>query len=104
MDEPLTSNFFAPHVGETFEVAPAEGEAFEALLASCDETTYGEREQWLASIDRVPFSLVFHAPGGELLPQQTFTVRHAQLGEMAIFLVPLGPQQDGAMVYEAVFS
>jgi hypothetical protein len=71
---------------------------------SCDESSYGEREQWLASIDRVPFSLVFHAPGGELLPQQTFTARHPELGELAIFLVPLGPQGDGAMAYEAVFS
>jgi hypothetical protein len=104
MDEPLTSELFAPHVGETFEVAPAEGDPFEAVLASCDETTYGAREDWLKSISRVPFSLVFHAPGGELLPQQTFTVRHQQLGEMAIFLVPLGPQPDGAMAYEAVFS
>jgi hypothetical protein len=104
MDEPLTSEAFALHVGEPFELAPAEGEPFEAILASCDESSYGEREQWLASIDRVPFSLVFHAPGGELLPQQTFTVRHAELGELAIFLVPLGPRQDGAMAYEAVFS
>ena len=103
MDSP-TTELFAPHVGETFEVVPAEGEAFEAVLASCDETTYGDRDQWLASIDRVPFSLVFHAPGGELYPQQTFTVRHSKLGELAIFLVPLGPQQDGTMAYEAVFS
>jgi hypothetical protein len=104
MDEPLTSESFAPHVGERFELAPAEGDPFEAVLASCDETTYGERDQWLASIERVPFSLVFHAPGGELLPQQTFTVRHETLAELAIFLVPLGPQPDGAMTYEAVFS
>jgi hypothetical protein len=104
MDEPLTNESFAPHVGERFEIVPADGEAFEAVLASSDETTYGEREQWLASIDRVPFSLVFHAPGGELLPQQTFTLRHPELGELAIFLVPLGPASDGTVAYEAVFS
>jgi hypothetical protein len=104
MDEPLTSELFAPHVGEQFELAPSEGDPFEAVLVSCDETTYGEREQWLASIDRVPFSLLFRAPGGDLLPQQTFAVRHPQLGELEIFLVPLGPGGDGAMAYEAVFS
>jgi hypothetical protein len=102
MDEPLTGDFFAPHVGDRFELVPAEGDPFEAVLVSCDETNYGERDQWLANIDRVPFSLVFHAP--RLAPQQTFTVRHPQLGELAIFLVPLGPQGDGAMAYEAVFS
>ncbi|MEA2450970.1 MAG: hypothetical protein QOG63_2902, partial [Thermoleophilaceae bacterium] len=90
MADPLTSEFFAPHVGQQFEAVPTEGEPFEAVLTSCDETTYGDRDQWLQSIDRVPFSLVFHAPGGELLPQQTFTLRHPELGELAIFLVPLG--------------
>jgi hypothetical protein len=104
MEEPLTSESFAPHVGERFELVPAEGDPVEAVLVSCDETSYGEREQWLATLDRVPFSLVFDAPGGELLPQQTFAVRHPQLGELDIFLVPLGPREDGAMAYEAVFS
>jgi hypothetical protein len=100
----MDSSAFTPHVGDRFAIQPQEGDAFEAILASCDETTYGDRDQWLASIDRVPFSLIFHAPGGELHPQGTFTVRHPQLGELAIFLVPLGAQQDGAIAYEAVFS
>jgi hypothetical protein len=104
MEEALTSAAFAPHVGDTFEVVPAEGETFDAVLSSCDETAYGSPDQWLQSIDRVPFSLVFHAPGGELLPQQIFTLRHAELGELAIFLVPLGPQDGRGMAYEAVFS
>ena len=105
MAEPeiLTSATFAPHVGEQFELVPAEGEPIAAVLASCDESTYGEPEQWLESIDRVPFSLTFVAGGGELVPQQTLTVRHPALGDLAIFLVPLGPSADG-MRYEAVFS
>jgi hypothetical protein len=97
--ELLTSEHFKPHVGETFELRPEAGDAFEAVLESCDETTYGDSDQWLASIDRVPFSLVFRAPGGELVPQGTFTVRHDGLGEHAIFLVPLAPGK-----FEAVFS
>jgi hypothetical protein len=52
----------------------------------------------------VPFSLLFLASGGEFVPQGTFSVRHEELGELAIFLVPLGPQDGGGMVYEAVFS
>jgi hypothetical protein len=100
---PLTSATFAPHVGNRFELVPAEGESFEATLASCEETPYGSPEQWVAKIERVPFSLLFQAPGGESVPQQIFTLRHAQLGEMTLFLVPLGPR-DGAMTYEAVIS
>ena len=99
MSDVLTSDFFAPHVGERFELRTETGDGFEAVLESCDETAYGDRDQWLASIDRVPFSLIFVAAGGELVPQQTFTVRHAELGEIEIFLVPLAPGK-----YEAVFS
>jgi hypothetical protein len=99
VSEILTSETFKPHVGERFELQPEGGDAFDALLESCDETTYGSREQWLKSIDRVPFSLIFAAPGGDLVPQGTFTVRHEQLGETQIFLVPLAPGK-----FEAVFS
>ena len=102
--KPLTSAAFEPHVGERFELVTATGESFEVTLTSCAETSYGSPEQWLEQIDRVPFSLVFHAPGGELAPQQTFTVRHPQLGELEIFLVPLGPDRERGMTYEAVFS
>ena len=99
MNGTLTSATFTPHVGEKFEVTAADGATFEAILTSCDETSYGSPEQWLDQVDRVPFSLVFNAPGGELLPQQIFTLRHPEIGELEVFLVPLGPG-----VYEAVFS
>jgi hypothetical protein len=104
MDSPLSSGYFAPHVGDHFELQLGDGEGFEVVLESCDETRYGSHEQWLQSIDRVPFSLTFLAPGGQLVPQGTFTVRHEKLGELAIFLVPLGPKGGRGMAYEAVFS
>jgi hypothetical protein len=92
-------------VGERFELQHQEGgEPFEAVLESCEETRYGSHERWLESIDRVPFSLVFVAPGGELVPQGTFTVRADGLGELTMFLVPLGPRRGQGMTYEAVFS
>ena len=104
MDDPLTSGYFSPHVGERFELQPEGGEPFEAVLERCDETTYGSHEQWLASINRVPFSLVFVAPGGEYVQQGNFTIRNEALGELTIFLVPLGPLNGRGMSYEAVFS
>ena len=54
-------------------------------------------------VRRQPFSLVFRGPAEPLLPQQIYRLRNAQFGEAEIFLVPLGPKQDG-IEYEAVFT
>ena len=100
----LVSDTFAGHVGEKFEVTPQGGQPFETVLSSCDETRYGDHAYWREAIDRVPFSLVFVAPGGELVQQQTFGLRPAVLGDFELFLVPLGPDGKGGMTYEAVIS
>ena len=50
-----------------------------------------------------PFSLVFVGPARFVLPQQTYRVEHDSLGELDLFLVPIGPN-GGGMRYEAVFT
>ena len=97
----LESDIFAPHIGEQFEVVPASGEPFTAVLSRCDVTTSGDRADWIERIGRVPFSLLFHAASPTAMPQQTCVLRHPGLGELALFLVPLGPDELGAR-YEAV--
>lgn len=52
---------------------------------------------------RHPFSLIFRGPMEPILPQMTYTLRHAELGELGIFLVPVEPDQAG-MCYEAAFT
>jgi hypothetical protein len=98
-----TSATFAPHVGDVFEVTPAEGEPFEAVLSSCTETPYGSPDEWQRDVKRVPFSLIFHADPDPGAPQQIFSMRHPELGSFELFLVPLGPDERG-MRYEAVIS
>jgi hypothetical protein len=49
------------------------------------------------------FSLIFVAPKGPWLPQAIYPVRHPVLGAMEIFLVPVGPRQDGN-AYQSVFT
>jgi hypothetical protein len=49
------------------------------------------------------FSLVFVAPKGPWLQQAIYPVKHPVLGIMEIFLVPIGPVQDGNG-YQAVFA
>ena len=49
------------------------------------------------------FSAVFMGPREILLPQQTYTVSHPDMGEFEIFLVALGQEPDG-FKYEAVYN
>jgi hypothetical protein len=100
---PLESATFAPHVGGRFDVVPAAGEPFAATLSRCDVSAAGDPADWVERIGRVPFTLLFHASPGTDAPQQTFTLRHAELGELALFLVPLGPDERSAR-YEAVIG
>ncbi|MDQ3145892.1 MAG: hypothetical protein M3R01_02970 [Actinomycetota bacterium] len=103
MLERMTSETFAEHLGDAFEATPTDGEPLRLVLSRCEKTPYGSAEGWKGTLRRVPFSLVFHAPRDRLVPQQTWSLRHPALGELALFLVPLGPDDDG-MRYEAVIS
>lgn len=53
---------------------------------------------------RHPFSLQFLGPpSNQYLQQHTYRLEHETLGDMDIFIVPLGPEA-GRMRYEAIFS
>jgi hypothetical protein len=49
------------------------------------------------------FSVVFRGLMAPVLPQGTYHFTHAELGELDLFLVPIGPDSEG-MRYEAAFA
>lgn len=49
------------------------------------------------------FSVFFYGPDNMFLPQQTYELSHPEMGELAIFLVPIGRDERG-FLYEAVFN
>ena len=49
------------------------------------------------------FSLYFHLPGTQLLPQRIYRMEHDELGSLELFIVPLGREGEG-FSYQAVFS
>lgn len=53
---------------------------------------------------RQAFSLLFSGVAEEPLPQHLYPLSHDALGTLEVFLVPIGPQADGRMGYEAVFN
>jgi hypothetical protein len=52
---------------------------------------------------RAPFSLIFVGSADFLLPQQMYRLRHDELGEVVIFLVPVGRDEQGVS-YQALFN
>lgn len=87
----LTAESFAALQGTRFAVASTDF-SFELVRV----------QQRDPSVPR-PFSLIFRAPGPGVLEQRTYPLEHAELGELQIFLVPIGRSGD-AVEYEAVFN
>jgi len=54
-------------------------------------------------VQKNAFSLVFQAMSDVYLPQRIYTIKHVELGEHQIFLVPIRPDDDGTY-FEAVFT
>lgn len=53
--------------------------------------------------DHEPFSVVFRGNSNTVLEQQIYLIKHGTLGDMELFIVPIGPDDEG-MRYEAVFA
>jgi hypothetical protein len=49
------------------------------------------------------YSIIFQGPPQPVLAQQIYPITHAQLGELTLFLVPIGRNEQGVR-YEAVFN
>lgn len=82
-------------VGSTFEVMDVPPSSFEIKMTRVVEHAKSDRQE--------AFSVFFIGPAERFLPQGTRKIRHMQLGEMDIFLVPVAKTHDG-FEYEAAFN
>jgi hypothetical protein len=96
MIETFTAESMSSYVGDVFRVVVDEDLAFDTELI---HVTPGQGVEG----GRVPFSLVFRGPADLVVPQRTYRMEHPGLGAFEIFIVPIGPDEDG-MGYEAVFT
>lgn len=95
----LGLDHFAGHLGETFTVAlDHDGNAPFALVEARPLPAVKVAAQM-----RAPFSLLFRHEAAIVFPQKIYQMRHAQLGEFGIFLVPVARDRDG-FIYQAVFN
>ena len=83
---------FSPLVGSTFHLKTATGGVAFTLTEVTPVQSYPTHES---------FSLLFRAPDGVSPRSATYTVEHATLGTLYLFLSPIGPT---GQVYEACFT
>jgi hypothetical protein len=99
MLQELTPASFEAHLNTPFLVHFGGNAPLEIMLSEVrlHEAHPGPRAQ--------PFSLYFSGPGSPILLQKVYKLAHDPMGELDIFLVPVGPHpKKGGMVYEAVFN
>ena len=101
MLEKLTSADFVPLLNQDFQIVAEGMEPVTAVLI--DLTELGKEPTEDDLVNRRAFSLVFRIADDTYLPQQIYHVSNQTLGELDIFLVPLGPDKKG-MKYEAMFT
>lgn len=95
MAESLTQAAFAENLNTKFRIKLENSQTAELELIEVLETMSTPRQE--------QFSIFFRGPAEYLLPQSTYHMEHEKLGELDIFVVPVGREQDGYR-YEAVFN
>jgi hypothetical protein len=91
----IKPTLIAEHVGTEFEVLDHPAQVFCLVLTNVVTNVKTERSE--------SFSLFFHGPADRFMPQGIRRLKHAELGELEIFLVPTAQDKDGFQ-YEAVFN
>ena len=92
----LTETDFKPLISERFTMMKESSSTFELLEVSL----LGSEP---ASGNRQAFSLLFRGEATTTPQQNIYELEHEKLGQLELFLVPVGPDDKG-MLYEAVFT
>jgi hypothetical protein len=98
MLDALTQETFARHLHSTFRVHQSAGPNVDLTLEEAVHTPHHAPEQGLES-----FSLMFQGPRDVALPQDTYTMEHEHLGQLGLFIVPMGLDDKGRY-YQCIFN
>ena len=91
----ITKEMFSENVNTKFELRTETPGPVELELVQLTEGAASPRHE--------QFALLFRGPQDKFLQQSTYQLHHERLGELEIFLVPVGRDQQGFQ-YEAVFN
>ncbi|MGA3310825.1 MAG: hypothetical protein ABSD08_19770 [Xanthobacteraceae bacterium] len=90
---------FADKVGEVFAISEQGVPGIPLILREAEPLNPAMSLRGV----RPPFSLIFLARDVRVLPQRIYRMEHNGLGEVSIFLVPVGKDAEGVS-YQAVFN
>jgi hypothetical protein len=94
----LTYGSFSPHVNSTFQLGIGEA-GMELTLTKAARQPVNP----FPGMMREPFALIFQSGSPVVLPQRIYPFKHAELGRLDIFIVPIARDPQG-IVYQAVFN
>lgn len=97
---PLRSTF-AGLVGSTFYAREGHLKRLRLLLSEVDDLPSARTTGTVGFEES--FAVRFRGPVGLPLRQGTYTLRHASIGELAVFLVPV-ERPSKTLAYEAIFN
>ena len=92
----ISPNTFERTVGTTYHLIRQSG------MSPIDFVLQGVEQ--MPESDTVQFSLSFMAPGGENVPEKTYSFDHAQLGSLEIFVTKVRTDPSGQTWYRADFN
>ena len=98
---PVTRSLLQPHVGEVFRVETGTGSTVVLTLAEVGDLPSARAAGAVGSDQS--FAAVFQTTAGTMLSQGTYDLRHAKLGTLTMFLVPVDRPSTTAS-YEAIFN
>ncbi|MGH8568636.1 MAG: DUF6916 family protein [Gammaproteobacteria bacterium] len=93
----MTKESWSEYLGGSFELTDDGGVTMAMVLAEVTGLGSGALGR------RDPYSLVFRGPASPILPQWIYRLRHERMGDLELFLVPIGPHGEGVR-YEAIFT
>jgi ribosomal protein L13 len=91
----LSKSDFNPHLNTKFEIHTDALGVVEAELVEITGEKYENQES---------FSLIFSTPKDKVFEQKIYKIKHPQMGEMDLFMVPIASSQKDEMHYQVVFS
>ena len=97
MAQEFTRELFEPHIGSNFtmKLENAGAAEFELKLESIKDLGSSARH--------IQFSMIFTGPQDGPLRQGIYRIQHRVLGDLDLFLVPVGKDQNGVQ-YEAIVN
>lgn len=99
LDRVLVLEDFADKIDEVFTISGEGVPGIPLTLAEAEPLNSAMAPRGV----RPPFSLIFRARDPRVLAQRLYRMEHNELGEVAIFLVPVGKDAEGVQ-YQAVFN